>query len=338
MKIKQKIFLLIFFLTFGTFSFCDAKAALTLVETGTEREKIISIESTGQFGLVFKASINGGIAEWYDLVNDPDKTRNLHQGGNGMIGAVWGNANPTIDFPDDPKLYFSVAGYPDQQPELTAVENTPSRVVIKTVGHPLLDWGVATSVLCTTYYYIYPDGKIYLSFTTHYDNSVTLKPGSWRYFIYIYDPYYVASDNVYNVGWKLCNNHQCPEADWFSSFAYQFMYWNSEQTADRGLSDWTKASALLVPASDPLVGGYNFHSWDHWKHLSYNYVGSTSIPADSTYTFNFLVQLGTQGSLLLPDINSALVAEPIANAYLDNPTPPSEDLIAPAPPSGFTVL
>jgi len=38
---------------------------------------------------------------------------------------------------------------------------------------------------------------------------------------------------------------------------------------------------------------------------------------------DYLIQLGTQGSSVLPNINSSAVAGPIAQAYFANPTPPA---------------
>jgi hypothetical protein len=51
--------------------------SLQLIDSGSGLLRSVTIESGGQFRLVFEASDNWGLDQWYDLVNDPKAMTNL---------------------------------------------------------------------------------------------------------------------------------------------------------------------------------------------------------------------------------------------------------------------
>ena len=57
---------------------------MQLVDSGSSLSRTVTVESPGLFRLVFEAADNWGIAQWYDLVNDPSAKTNLTGPGYGV--------------------------------------------------------------------------------------------------------------------------------------------------------------------------------------------------------------------------------------------------------------
>jgi hypothetical protein len=110
--------------------------------------------------------------------------------------------------------------------------------------------------------------------------------------------------------------------DWVGSTeSYLFAYWAGSTPAPN--TNFTKASVLLVPKpGNPNQGIQGRHNWSGWKRWYYGNA-PLNLAAGQSVTQDYLIQLGTQGSSVLPNINSSAVAGPIAQAYFANPTPPS---------------
>lgn len=298
---------------------------LNLSDSGTGADRTVTIESKGQFRLVFEDADNWGIAQWYDLVNDPEAKNNLALSDfkdpgvreAGLFQMVWYGTKP-----DDPKLYMHAAKVyqPKAERSFNIIENTPSRVIVESVSHPLLAAGVVENLTVAVKYQIHPDGKIYVTSKMTAKEPQTIK--EWRCAVIgVCDPTSVQPTASADIqGWLRSSESQNPYS-WSGKLEkYLFAYWSKKTPAPN--SEWTKASYLLV--NDPNnknVSGQNGHNWNHFKRWYYN-TRDVSMAAGETITQNYLIQLGTENSSVLPNITDKAVADPIANAYISNPVPP----------------
>jgi len=106
--------------------------------------------------------------------------------------------------------------------------------------------------------------------------------------------------------------------------SYIFAYWRAS-TTPAPFTNYTRASILLVPnPNNPRQGTQGRHNWSGWKRWYYGNV-SLNMAAGQSITQDYLIQLGTQGSSALPNINSSAVADRIARAYFADPAPPSRN-------------
>lgn len=161
--------------------------SLQLVDAGSGMSRTVTIESTGLFRLVFEAADNWGIAQWFDLVNDPSAATNLTGPGYGVNNDI-STSEPGLfqqvfygTSPDDPKLYTRAASYyfPNSPRTFNILENSASRVVVQAISSPIAGAvGVLSNVTADVTYYIYPNGKIYIHSVLRVANAQTAS--EWR--------------------------------------------------------------------------------------------------------------------------------------------------------------
>lgn len=291
---------------------------------------MVTVESTGLFRLVFEAGDNWGIAQWYDLVNDPSARTNLTGPGYGVNKDI-STAEPGLfqqvfygTTPNDPKLYTRAASYyfPKSPRTFNILENSPSRVVVQAISSPVTSAvGVLSNVTGDVTYYIYPNGRIYVHSILRVVNAQTAS--EWRCAtLGLSDPTsadpYTSPDST---GWIRSSATQNPYDYAGTAESYIFAYWRASTTPEP-YKTFTRASVLLVPKpNNPLQGIQGRHNWRGWKRWYYGV--SLNLAAGQSLTQDYLIQLGTQGSSVLPDINHRAVADSLAHAYFANPKPPS---------------
>jgi hypothetical protein len=304
---------------------------MQLNDSGSGLKRTVTVESTGVFRLVFEAADNWGISQWYDLVNDGAAKTNLTGPGYGVNPDI-STAEPGLfqqvfygTTPDDPKLYTRAASYyfPNSPRTFTVLENSPSRVVVQATSSPITNAaGVLSNVTCEVTYYIYPNGKIYIRSVLRVARAQTAK--EWRCAVLgLSDPTsgdsYTAPDST---GWIRASATQNPYDYVGAKESYLFAYWRASTTR-APYANYTKASILLIPKpGNPRQGTQGRHNWAGWKRWYYGGV-PLNLAAGESVAQDYLIQLGTQGSSVLPNINSSAVADPIARSYFANPTPPS---------------
>ena len=294
-------------------------ATLSLTDDGSGIDRMVSIESTGQFRIVFEAADNWGIAQWYDLVNDPTATTNLAFSNFADVGVqepglfqmVWCGT-----VPEDPKLYMYSAKYfwPNAERSFDIIENTLERIIVETISHPLLAAGVATSLTVAVKYNIFPDGKIYLS--TQMSTTEPQLIHEWRCAVLgLCDPTQTTTSPILDSqGWIRSSTTQNPY-DWSGQVEkYLFAYWSKASVYP--YTNWTKASIMMVSAPDnQYISRQNKHSWNWFKRWYYTY-DQLPMNANDTIRQNYFIQLGTENSTILPNMINSTVADPIADAYI----------------------
>lgn len=67
--------------------------------------------------------------------------------------------------------------------------------------------------------------------------------------------------------------------------------------------------------------GQNGHNWTWFKRWYFN-TYDISMKAGETIIQHYLIQLGAENTPALPNLITSSVADPIANAYIADPTPP----------------
>jgi hypothetical protein len=317
-----------------------AGGGMELVDSGSGLSRTVTVESTKLFRLVFEAADNWGIAQWYDLVNDPFAQNNLTGPGFGVTNDP-STAEPGLfqqifygTNPDDPKLYTRAAHdyFPNSPRTFNILENSSSRVVVQAISSPVAAAaGVLRNVRVDVTYYIYPNGKIYVHSILRVVNPQTAS--EWRCAtLGLRDP---TSVDPYSTpdstGWIRSSATQNPYDYVGAKESYIFAYWRASTTSVRN-TNFTKASVLLVPKpNNPNQGRQGRHNWAGWKRWYYGNV-PLNLRAGQSVSQDYLIQLGTQGSSVLPNINSSAVAGPIAQAYFNNPSPPSP---SPRPPTSI---
>jgi Putative Ig domain len=325
--------------------------ALSLVISGTGINQIATVESSGQFRLVFEASDNWGLSQWYDLVNDPNATTNLA----GPVYAVNGPSNPCAAEPglqnmvfygdSDAKLAMREAGcaFANNTRSMTVLSSSPSLVVIQTSGHPMNSLpNIDTNITGTNTYYIYPNGQIYIHNTVSVVSAKDLgNGGTADLFIStleLEDPTQQGTIPPDSQGWIRASTTQNPYSYVGLQENYVFAYWGPGTPSP--YTNYTKASIMLVPSpNNPTTLYQIIHSWSSGPgygvvRWGYRMSPGPNMSAGQTIAYDFLLQLGTQGSSVLPNINSNAVAGPIATSYRANPIPPGVTTppVVPTPP------
>lgn len=161
-----------------------AAPTMSVTESGTGIDHTVTVESAGQFRLVFEAAMNYGLSKWYDLVNDPAASLDIAQNPTNYLpqheqGALF---NQTMS-PGDLIGHIVAAKkcQPDLYRSLTIVENTPVRSVIEVSYHPMIGTANNILILFNDRYHVYPDGKIYITHKMHSDIDQSLT--DWRNFV-----------------------------------------------------------------------------------------------------------------------------------------------------------
>ena len=316
-----------------------AAGRMHLTDAGSGLRRTVTVESAGLFRLVFEAADNWGIAQWYDLVNDPSAHTNLAGPGYG-VDRDPSTAEPGLfqevfygTTPDDPKLYTRAAGayFPNSPRTFNILENNSSRVVVQAISSPVTNAaGVLSNVTGDVTYYIYPNGKIYVHSILRV--AKPQKVQEWRCAtLGLNDPTskepYTAPDAM---GWIRASATQNPYEYVSTKESYLFAYWRAG-TTPAPFTNFTRASILLIPNPHNLKQArQGRHNWSGWKRWYYGNI-SLDLSAGESVTQDYFIQLGTQGSPILPNINSNTVAGPIAQAYFADPTPPrSSQALPPA--------
>lgn len=301
-----------------------ASPTLHVSDSGTGVDRKVTVESTGQFRLIFDAGFNWGISQWYDLVNDPNATTNLsseafsnpqyYSDESGLYNQVWYGTNL-----DDQKLVIQSARvYPNAAAyrSFSILENTINRVVVQSVSNPLIADTAVNDIRATITYYIYPTGKIFLH--SKVDIFADFPNTSWRQpTIGLSDPSITDTHSEPDTaGWMRSTATQSPYSYENKKSPYIFAFWSPETPAP--YTNWTKASIMVVPKADnPYETSQHLgHNWNGFKRMSY-YAQNFVLSKGQTVESYYLIQLGTQGSSLLPNITNASVAGPYANDYLN---------------------
>jgi hypothetical protein len=314
--------------------------ALSLVISGTGINQIATVESSNQFRLVFEAADNWGLSQWYDLVNDPNATVNLA----GPNYSVNGPSNPCAAEPglqnmvfygdNDAKLDMREAGcaFSGSARSMNVLSSSPSLVVIQTSGHPMNGLpNIDTNITGTNTYYILPNGQIYVHNTVSVASAKDLSNGGTAdLFIStmeLEDPTQQGTIPPDSQGWIRASATQNPYSYVGSQENYVFAYWGPNTPSP--YTNYTKASIMLVPSpNNPTTLSQIVHSWSSGPgygvvRWGYRMSPGPNMLAGQTIAYDFLLQLGTQGSSVLPNINSSAVADPIATSYRANPIPPA---------------
>ncbi len=302
----------------------DPVPSLTLGHAGTGLDETYTVESTGEFRLVFDAGDNWGISEWYDLVNDPDAERNLTGPGYGTGSTDVTVSEPGLfnqvyygTTPDDPKLFHRSAKYywPLSARSFEIVENTSTRIRVASTCHPMLAAGVLTDITVRVDYTIYPDGRIHITCATTAASGTTMDQQWVQAIMGLENPGGTGSvPPDITGGWVRATDTQNPYNYSADFDPYLFAYW--DPTTPPPNTNFAKASALLVPRTgNPSQGNRFIHSWDNFLRWGYTTGVSTTISGGQTITQRYLLHLGTEGSLFLPDIKTSTVADPLAAAY-----------------------
>lgn len=305
----------------------DALPPMRVLSAGTGIDETVSIEAEGLFRLVFEAGDNWGIAQWYDLVNDPGAEVNLAYSTfddpgiqeAGLFQMVWYGTNP-----DDPKLYMGSAKYyqPNGERSFRILDSSSTRVVVEAVSHPIILTQVLDNLTVAVRYYIYPNGKIYVNATMTATNAQTAS--EWRCAVLgLNDPQNAQSACPDTAGWIRASATQNPYSWSDAAEKYLFAYWSPSTPPP--YSAWTRASIMIVPidtrGGNPQMLNQNCHGWNAFKRWYYR-SGSLSMRGGDSITHQYLMQLGAENSAVLPNLVKADVCDPIANAYLANPVPP----------------
>ncbi len=339
-------------------SVATAKAqTLSLSQSGSGNTASVTVISSGQFELVWEAADNWGLSQWYDLVNDPTATTNLTlaysvSGPSAPCFKENGLQNMTFYGLSDDKLdMFDVSSgcsYPTATPSLSIVTNTSSLVVLQSAAHPLSGTTPPdTNTLGTVTYYVYPNGKIYIHSVLSVVSAYDFSGGDlFIGFMDLNNPAQMGTDPPDSMdGWIRADKDSNPwDNSTVANEPYLFAYWDPTTPT---YGSFTKASVLIVLSpNNTFASEYQVrHSWGcgtgcgvtRW---GYRYSPGPSMTNGQSITNDYLIQLGTQGSGVLPNITTTTVATPIANAYAANPNPPLSaalDMVSGASFSGVTV-
>lgn len=305
----------------------DVLPPMRVQSAGSGIDETVTVEAEKLFRLVFEAGDNWGIAQWYDLVNDPTAEVNLAYSTfddpgireAGLFQMVWYGTNP-----DDPKLYMGSAKYyqPNGERSFSILDNSAARVVVEAVSHPIILAQALDNLTVAVRYYIYPNGKIYIQATMTATNAQTAS--EWRCAVLgLNDPPNSQSACPDTAGWIRASATQNPYSWSESAEKYLFAYWSPDTPPP--YSAWTKASIMIVPldtrGGNPQMLSQNCHGWNAFKRWYYR-SGNLSMRAGDSITHQYLVQLGAENSAVLPNLVRADACDPIANAYLADTVPP----------------
>lgn len=317
-------------------------ATLSGVLSGTAPTEIFTVESSGQFRLVFESDDNWGLSQWYDLNNDPSATTNLAGPAYSVSGpgtpcaAEPGLANITYYAVSDAKQFMRQIGcvYPSTPRAFTVLQNTADMIVVESSGNPVsFTTAPDPSVSVKVRYYILPTGKIYLRKSiTAGSAGLDLGAGSADLFIGtlgLQDPTQTGTIPPDTQGWIRASTEQNPYSYEDHGDSATFAYW--AQNSPSPYTHWTHAS--IVEAWSPNNSESNAvyrqiqHSWGDGAgngvvRWGYRISPGPVIAANATKTYEFLIQLGSENSSVLPNIVTSSTATTISSAFIAAPTFP----------------
>lgn len=316
-------------------------SGLRLSWSGSGNTRLVTVISPSLFELVFDEGDAWGITGWYDLVNDPGATTNLLSpacpSGATCNASDQQTSEPGLfqrtyyDFsPADTKEYTRSAHFyfPTSPRQLSVLEYNASRIVIETKSEPTVTAsGVLNNLIGTARYYIYPNGRIYVHFVATVTNAATFNATHLFSVITLEDPTQTGTLPPDSQGWIRASTTQNPYTGVGPAETYLFAYWGPSTPAP--YTNYTKASILIVHSpANTHDGTQVLHSWASgtgfgvvrwgWENTDTFLVG-----AGGTEVEDWLIQLGTQGSTVLPNITSSTIADPIATAYIASPAAPA---------------
>jgi Malectin domain len=315
---------------------------LSLVESDSGNTATVTVTSPGQFQLVWEAGDNWGLSQWYDLVNDPGATNNVIgplyavNGPSSPCSAEPGLANMVFYGESDDKLFQRNAGngcpFAPSNATMTILYNTPQEVILQTVGFPMTNGAQSTDIIGTVIYYVFPNGKLYIHNSVHATTNIDLGCATTcDLFVLdmgLEDPTKTGTNPPDSQGFIRADKDTNPWDDsTVANEPYLFAYWNQNTAAP--YAHWTYANVMVVLSPNNPTKLYQIrHSWSAGTGFGvvrwgYRYSPGPNMTAGQTISNDFLIQLGTSGSSVLPNITSASVATPIANAYIANPNPPN---------------
>lgn len=349
---------------------------LSVTQSGSGNTATITVTSSGQFSLTWDAADNWGLDGWYDLINDPTLTTNLAapvysvNGSSQPCAEESGMVNYVLYSENDEKLFMKMVSggctYSSATRTMTIITNDPNLVVLESTQIPVAPSSLSADLTSTVRYYIYPNGKIYVHFVlkaVSAHNFSTCGTGStspcdeFTMMLGLPDSLQTGTlpPDTQTVGWVRASTTQNPYNFVNGAENYVYEYWPSSSGAyGYGSSMTPKASIMIVPSPSNALApdGQLQHSWAcgtgcgvvRW---GYHKSLSTTLAAGQTMTWDWLLQLGTQGSSVLPNMTVApptncSTCTTIANAYRSNPVPPAL-LTGMTPdsytlPSGWTLL
>jgi hypothetical protein len=317
---------------------------------GLDGTQELTITVPGQFKIGFEQADNWGLAQWFDLVNDPSATTNLLQpacpAGSCNAGSLQqaepGMFNVTYYSFADEKQFQKSSHYffPVAPRSLNILEHNSSRIVVETQSLPAVtSQDVLNNVTGTARYYIYSNGQIYVHYTCKVTNAVTITAGKFSD-ITFEDPTQTGTAPPDSQGWIRASATQNPYSSNAGVETYLFAYWGP--STPNPYTNYTKASIMIVHSPTNSQGSQVIHSWGsgtghgvvRWGWLWP--ATDTALGAGGSISIDYLIQIGTQGSTLLPNITSSTVAGPIATAYINNPVPPPPTSVSTAVNQGAT--
>lgn len=337
-----------FLVVFLTTCWALSAQSLSLTTAGTGNSATITVVSTNQFKLVWEAADNWGLSQWYDLVNDPGGTNNVI----GPFYSVNGSSAPCFAEPGlDNMVFYAVSdnklnmrmvgnGCPyaaNFNATITVLLNTTSEIILQTTASPVSGTTAPNSnIIGGVIYYIFPNGQIYVHNTVYSPTGVDLgSSGTTDLFaadMGLEDPTQTGTTPPDSQGWTRATSAENP---WMgdnttANYPYVFAYWNPSTPSP--YTNWTKASIMMVKSPKNVSTLYPIiHSWAagtgygniRW---GYRWAPGPNIGAGQTVSTDWLIQLGTQGSSVLPNMTgggTCAVCNTIANAYAVNPQPPA---------------
>jgi hypothetical protein len=315
-----------------------AAAQLSVVTAGSGINQTVTVESSGLFRLIFSATDNWGMSDYYDLVNDPTASTNLALANSvnfPVVPCSRENGIPQITFYGDndkkESMYVAGCSFSGSARSITVLESTPAQVILQTVGHPIDSTpSIDTNITTTITYYIQPDGHIYINEKVGVVSAVNLDSDNFVLEVALNDPS-GGSSTTTTSGWIRATDSGNPFSSTSPWANYAFAYWN---TSDPSFPNFTKASILLVPGKSARnlwsTGGQILHGWctgtcgngfgtQRWGFRTGNGDTNFNLGAGGSLSWDWMIVLGTQNSTKMSNFTSSAVAGPIANAYINGP-------------------
>jgi hypothetical protein len=234
---------------------------------------------------------------------------------------------------DDDKLFMRLTGpscpFATATPSMKIIQNTPTLVELQTTSLPMSGTRISSDLSGSVTYYVYPNGQIYVHNSLHAISAVNLGSGNDLFVAVmgLEDPTQMGTIPPDTQGWIRCTPTENP---WMAdnttaNYPYLYAYWAPSTPSP--YANWTKASVMIAKSPNNVSSMYPIiHSWSAgagYGNVRWGYRMSPgpNMSAGQTISNDFLIQLGTQGSSVLPNLTMPSVATPIANAYAAAPEP-----------------
>lgn len=126
---------------------------------------------------------------------------------------------------------------------------------------------------------------------------------------------YILGSHQTHYGWLRGNDNTNPHS-WSSKMSrYAFVYWDKNTPAP--YTDYTKASLLIAPhPENSIKNTASMHGWVGFKRYYFGTNDHITRKKGESITLNYLIQLGTENSKLLPNIINKENGGPYAENYL----------------------